>query len=422
MLASHGGKGGWNGGKGAPKPPRLRAPVRIQALALRPRWAAAVAAEAATVGLAAEAATGGGTGGGPGSGGGNGPGTDSGGTDNGIPPSTDSGTPAQPAPSTPAPAPSANVDESPSGGVVTEDESSDKGDKQSSRGTIDGTRGSSGSEDSGSRSGSGVNAVVASARPITSSATPVIAAAAAGTGSSESSSGSNSNKSSGSDKSEAPTVPRKRTTIARAVDGIPLAFRAALLLLIFATSILAVVSFRERRRATAVARVAQLDHLTGLANREGFDRQMAIEWQRALRHGRPLGMVFVDLDHFKAYNDTHGHVAGDRLLREVAAAITATARGSDFTARLGGDEFVVVCPDTEEAGLDRLVERLRVEASGMAVSLSIGAAAKLDSDASPDELVHRADVAMYAAKGGRRRGAKSANPMLGSLRSWLILN
>jgi diguanylate cyclase (GGDEF)-like protein len=127
-------------------------------------------------------------------------------------------------------------------------------------------------------------------------------------------------------------------------------------------------------------------------------------------------MVFVDLDHFKSFNDTHGHVAGDRLLREVAAAITATARGSDFTARLGGDEFVVVCPDTDGPGLDRLVERLRVEASGMAVSLSIGAAGKLESDTSPDQLTHRADVAMYAAKGGRRRGAKSANPMLGSLR------
>jgi diguanylate cyclase (GGDEF)-like protein len=243
----------------------------------------------------------------------------------------------------------------------------------------------------------------------------VVAGAAAANGSDGKSSGSGSNGSSSSDKSSNDSA-RKQTTIARAVDGIPLAFRAALLLLIFATSILAVVSFRERRRATSVARVAQLDHLTGLANREGFDRQMAIEWQRALRHGRPLGMVFVDLDHFKAFNDTHGHVAGDRLLREVAAAITATSRGSDFTARLGGDEFVVVCPDTEGDGLDRLVERLRVEASGMAVSLSIGAASKLESDNSPDELVHRADVAMYAAKGGRRRGAKSANPMLGSLR------
>lgn len=200
------------------------------------------------------------------------------------------------------------------------------------------------------------------------------------------------------------------------MDGIPLVFRAALLLLIFATSVLAIVSLRERRRATAVARIALLDHLTGLANREGFDRQMAVEWQRAIRHGRPLGLVFVDLDDFKSFNDTFGHVAGDRLLREVSAAIVTTARASDFTARLGGDEFVVICPDADEDGLDRLVERLRVESAGMAVTLSIGAASKHDDDQASDDLVHRADVAMYRAKGGRRRGGSSTNPMLGSLR------
>jgi diguanylate cyclase (GGDEF)-like protein len=209
---------------------------------------------------------------------------------------------------------------------------------------------------------------------------------------------------------------KERTTIARAVDGIPLPFRAALLLLIFVSSVLAIVSLRERRRSSAVARVAQLDRLTGLANREGFDRQMAIEWQRALRHGRALGLVFVDLDDFKDFNDTYGHVAGDRLLREVAAAITATSRGSDFTARLGGDEFVVICPDTDADGLDRLVERLRVEAAGMAVTLSIGSANRQSSDLGPDELVHRADIAMYSAKPGRGRMAPSSNPMLGSLR------
>lgn len=209
----------------------------------------------------------------------------------------------------------------------------------------------------------------------------------------------------------------RRTTIARAVDGIPLAFKAALLALLFATAILAVVSFRERRRATAVARIAQLDHLTGLANREGFDRQLAIEWARAERHGRPLGMVFMDLDHFKAFNDTQGHLAGDRLLREVAAAITETSRATDFTARLGGDEFVILCPDTDPAGMDRLVERLRIAASGLAVSISVGAASKLEFDTRSDDMVQRADAAMYRMKGGRRRGAAQGNPMLGSMRS-----
>lgn len=302
-------------------------------------------------------------------------------------------TPDSPAPTTP-------------GGTVTAQGGDGK--HHTSKGKID-----SSSPKSSGTAGRAVNSIQASAAPVGVAVKPILNAIV-------SSGESDGDKSSGGSAAKREASKRqaveRRTTIARAVDGIPLAFRGALLALIFATSILAVVSFRERRRAVTSARVAQLDHLTGLANREGFDRQMSIEWQRALRHGRPLGLVFVDLDHFKAFNDTHGHVAGDRLLREVAAAITTTARGSDFTARLGGDEFVVLCPDTDESGLDRLIERLRVEAAGMAVTLSIGAAGMLESDESSDDLVHRADVAMYQSKGGHRRGAGSANPMLGSMR------
>lgn len=239
----------------------------------------------------------------------------------------------------------------------------------------------------------------------------------AGSNSKEKSGKPGTGGSSGRGSGEATDRVRDRTTIARAVDGIPLGFRIALLALLFSTAVLLVVSWRERRRAENVARVALLDHLTGLANREGFDRQMATEWSRAARYGRPLGLVFVDLDDFKAYNDSNGHLAGDRLLREVSAAITKTARGSDFTARLGGDEFVVLCPETSAEGLEKLVQRLRVEASGMAVTLAIGAAQQQPDDESPDELLERADEAMYRAKGGGRRNAtSSANPMLGSIR------
>jgi diguanylate cyclase (GGDEF)-like protein len=256
------------------------------------------------------------------------------------------------------------------------------------------------------------------------SAPAVAAGAGAASGSKSSdkkSGGSSSGSGSAADKSSSKAKPdteglRRRAAVSRAVDGIPLAFRAALLSLIFASGLLALISFRERRRAQSVARVAQLDHLTGLANREGFDRQMRTEWSRAMRYGRPLGMVFVDLDHFKSFNDTHGHLAGDRLLREIAAAINTTARGSDFTARLGGDEFVILCPETSPEGLERLAERLRVEASGLAVSLSIGYAHQLATDTEPDELIQRADESMYRAKGGRRRSAVGGNPMLGSMR------
>lgn len=353
--------------------------------------------------------TGTGTGTGTGSGSGSNPGSEGGADNGGSPGGSGTGTPTTPAgggTTTPPSADATPEPAAPSGGVVTEETHGSDGKKHSSKGTLGDKAGSSPSAGSDA-----VNTIQASAVRPTAAVKPLLGSIVSGDGDKGKSSGE-----SGSSADQKPDELRERTTIARAVDGIPLLFRAALLALIFATSILAVVSFRERRRALAVARVAQLDHLTGLANREGFDRQMAIEWQRALRHGRPLGLVFVDLDHFKSFNDTHGHVAGDRLLREVAAAITATSRGSDFTARLGGDEFVVLCPDTDEDGLARLIERLRIEAAGMAVSLSIGAAGMRETDESPDELVHRADVAMYQSKGGRRRGGSSTNPMLGSLR------
>jgi diguanylate cyclase (GGDEF)-like protein len=356
----------------------------------------------ASSGTGSNPSAGGGTGSPAGSGSGSGTGTGTGtgtGSGTGTGGETGSGTTTTPTSTDTSGTVKAESTPNPSGGV--ENDAKDPEDS-SSRGTL--------KVEKPVAKSAGANTTVKVATPIPAA---VVSASEtkkpASKGSSEGK--SNSDSDGGTDRL------RERTTIARAVDGIPLVFRIALLALLFTTSVLAVISWRERRRATAVARVALLDHLTGLSNREGFDRQMAIEWQRALRHGRPLGLVFVDLDHFKAFNDTNGHVAGDRLLREVAAAITATARGSDFTARLGGDEFVVLCPEADQAGLDRLVERLRVEAAGMAVSLSIGSAGKLESDSGPDDLVHRADAAMYEAKGGRRRGSKSGNPMLGSMRT-----
>ena len=209
---------------------------------------------------------------------------------------------------------------------------------------------------------------------------------------------------------------RRKAAVSRAVDHVPLGFRLLLLLTMFAAAVLSVVSVRERRRAQSVARVAQLDYLTGLANREGFDRMLGQEWRRAVRYGRPLGLVFVDIDHFKAFNDSNGHLAGDRLLREVAAAISSTARGSDYTARLGGDEFVVLCPESSEEGLSTLAERLDRESGPLEVSLSIGHALQGPDDAGPEDLVARADAAMYRAKDAGRPKAASGNPMLRAMR------
>lgn len=260
---------------------------------------------------------------------------------------------------------------------------------------------------------SGANGVAGSNASL--SAAALRAADGSSTGTGQSNRGDKSESSKSAREANANDL-RSKAAVSRAVDHVPLGFRLLLLGLMFAVAVLSVVSLRERRRAQSVARVAQLDYLTGLANREGFDRMLGQEWRRAVRYGRPLGLVFVDLDHFKAYNDSHGHLAGDRLLREVAAAINSTARGSDFTARLGGDEFVVLCPESSEQGLESLTRRLTSETAPLEVTLSIGYALQGPDDVGPEDIVARADAAMYRAKGAGRAKQSSGNPMLRAMR------
>lgn len=192
-----------------------------------------------------------------------------------------------------------------------------------------------------------------------------------------------------------------RKALMTATTGIPLGFQALMMALLFCVAVLMVLVVRERRRAQHVERVSQLDYLTGLANREGFDRMLAIEWRRALRYGHTLGLVFIDLDDFKRFNDSNGHLAGDRLLREVAAVINSEARASDYTARLGGDEFVILCPETDAEGLEALTKRLEGSSVGLPVSLSIGFTHQVPTDTTSEDLVGRADAAMYQAKSER---------------------
>jgi diguanylate cyclase (GGDEF)-like protein len=192
-----------------------------------------------------------------------------------------------------------------------------------------------------------------------------------------------------------------RRLLTQATTGVPIGFQALLMALLFVVALLLVLVLRERRRAQHVERVSQLDYLTGLANREGFDRMLGIEWRRAMRYGHTLGMVFIDLDEFKRFNDSNGHLAGDRLLREVAAVINSEARASDYTARLGGDEFVILCPETDAKGLEALARRLEDASVGLAVSLSIGFTHQMPTDTAPEDLIGRADSAMYQAKAER---------------------
>ncbi len=149
-------------------------------------------------------------------------------------------------------------------------------------------------------------------------------------------------------------------------------------------------------------RMAHTDDLTGLINRRAWDLELEREVGRARRNEEPFAVAMLDLDRFKAYNDRHGHQAGDRVLREAASAWRAVLRDTDLLARYGGEEFAVALPgcDLEQAG--ELVNRLR-EVTPAGQSCSAGLAA-WDGVESADDLVGRADDALYEAKqAGRDR-------------------
>ena len=142
--------------------------------------------------------------------------------------------------------------------------------------------------------------------------------------------------------------------------------------------------------------LANHDPLTGLANRRRFELELARELARATRQNAPLCLVALDLDGFKEFNDHHGHLAGDRLLKRSASAWTAAVRAVDMIARLGGDEFVVLLPACRPAEAERVVDRLR---RGVPLGLTCSAGiACWDGRESAERLLTRADKAMYEAK------------------------
>jgi diguanylate cyclase (GGDEF)-like protein/PAS domain S-box-containing protein len=157
----------------------------------------------------------------------------------------------------------------------------------------------------------------------------------------------------------------------------------------------------EREELLAeVGSQARHDALTGLPNRRALDDMLPREMARARRAGSNLCLAIVDLDHFKAFNDSHGHLAGDAFLRECAVAWDTQLRGEDMLVRFGGEEFLVVLPD---CGLDlagEIVERLRA-ATPRQRACSAGLAV-WDLSESTDALIGRADAALYAAKSGGR--------------------
>lgn len=156
---------------------------------------------------------------------------------------------------------------------------------------------------------------------------------------------------------------------------------------------------------------ARTDELTNLPNFRAFRERIDLEIERASRYPERVGILILDLDRFKKYNDTHGHLAGNAALQRVARVIREVVRAVDFPARYGGEEFAVIVPQIDHASLVAIAERIRegvqklpAPADGSQVTLSIGAAIFPDDGSAADALFRAADERLYAAKkGGRNR-------------------
>jgi len=185
----------------------------------------------------------------------------------------------------------------------------------------------------------------------------------------------------------------------------------------------------ERQRMQAeLQRLVLLDALTGVHNRRAFDERFEQEFARAARGHGSLGLLMIDIDHFKAYNDTYGHPAGDKCLRQVAQALAgALKRPSDFLARYGGEEFAVLLPDSTVAEAAKVGEMLtarvrqlelphRASSVGLQVTVSIGAhAATPPVRGRQEQFMAETDALLYQAKlDGRDRVTASTHPFNGS--------
>ena len=172
-----------------------------------------------------------------------------------------------------------------------------------------------------------------------------------------------------------------------------------------------------RRRTDELDRVSRTDHLTRLFNRRHLDEQLQTYLSSSRRHGFPLTVLIVDVDHFKHVNDTAGHQAGDAVLQQVATRLTEVIREEDVVGRWGGEEFLVLAPHTDLDGALVLAERLRHVVGGMpvvtgevtrAITVSIGGATAGEPVAAggADALLRTADANLYAAKAGGRDRAE----------------
>jgi diguanylate cyclase (GGDEF)-like protein len=169
------------------------------------------------------------------------------------------------------------------------------------------------------------------------------------------------------------------------------------------------------QQSQELRKISITDSLTGLLNRRYFQERLAEEVDRATRHGHPLSLIMIDIDHFKAYNDANGHPAGDKALMLVGRALRGSIRAIDVVSRFGGEEFAVILPETQKEKAEEIGERIRREVEGLyfageeslplgRLTVSLGVAGFPEDAGDLKSLIQKSDQALYLAKDqGRNR-------------------
>ncbi|WP_223216728.1 GGDEF domain-containing protein [Paraburkholderia phenoliruptrix] len=206
--------------------------------------------------------------------------------------------------------------------------------------------------------------------------------------------------------------------------ALTLAFGAVFVLVSW---LLAYALHGKLRAQAALVRLAATDPLTGLSNRRVLDNRLDEEWRRARRTGQPLSALFIDIDHFKRFNDTYGHASGDEALSTVAECISSTVRRAvDLVARYGGEEFAVILPDTSADGARAVAEKIRRSvqaqhilhggADPVTVTVSVGCATIVPAQgANALDLLAAADRQLYVAKAAGRNRVACGPSAVGSV-------
>ncbi len=173
----------------------------------------------------------------------------------------------------------------------------------------------------------------------------------------------------------------------------------------------------------AIFELLTRDGLTEVYNKRKFDEELEREFARSRRYSRPLSLILIDVDHFKAVNDEHGHLAGDFVLKQITERVARCLRVEQVFARIGGEEFAILCPETELASAAILAEKLKekvgeepcpAQKGPIPVTCSFGVAERASDMTAPTDLTEAADRALYASKKeGRNRVTSAAMPKVG---------